>query len=175
MLGFGRVYDYVAGKEDWLAAMLPTEGRRELCLRASDALRRDVPTCRPDERIASTRDRFAGVGRCIVTTEDGAVLGALSRRDLDTPDDATAESRMSPGTTTVRPSEWLAPLVERMQAANVSRVLVTDPEGRLLGEVRRDAAESARRAAHAAHTGAEGNSGHGDANSPQTAPASTPD
>lgn len=58
---------------------------------------------------------------------------------------------MSPGPTTIRPSEWLGPLVERMREARVTRVLVTNPEGVLLGEVRRGPAEAMLHEAHPRH------------------------
>ncbi len=44
-LGFGEVYDYAAGKLDWMAAGLPTEGTNAELLRAGDVARNDVSTC----------------------------------------------------------------------------------------------------------------------------------
>jgi hypothetical protein len=85
MFGFTRVYDYVAGKNDWTAAMLPVEGNGELPPRASDALSRDVRTCRPEDRIDALR---AG-GRCVVTSDAGVVLGLLTSEDLRAPADGT--------------------------------------------------------------------------------------
>lgn len=51
--------------------------------------------------------------------------------------DAVAESVMEPGPATVRAHEPLDPLLERMATRNVDEVVVTTPEGRLLGVVRR--------------------------------------
>jgi CBS domain-containing protein len=44
---------------------------------------------------------------------------------------------MEPGPTTVRAHEPLAPLLERMNQRRVGEVIVTSPEGELLGVVRR--------------------------------------
>ncbi|SFQ72722.1 CBS domain-containing protein [Amycolatopsis arida] len=52
---------------------------------------------------------------------------------------------MHPGPTTVRANEPLQPLVERMTRADVDGILVTDPEGRLLGLLDRHDAETTLR------------------------------
>lgn len=44
---------------------------------------------------------------------------------------------MHPGPTTVRGHELLSPLLERMHDRNVTEIIVTTPEGRLLGVVQR--------------------------------------
>src|SRR5438876_127523 len=44
-LGFGCVFDYVAGKQDWFASRLPREGRRAGIPHAGDVADRTVPTC----------------------------------------------------------------------------------------------------------------------------------
>ncbi len=46
-LGFADVSRYQAGKDDWLVAGLPLEGRQAGVTRASALARSDVPTCRP--------------------------------------------------------------------------------------------------------------------------------
>src|SRR6266851_10124929 len=43
-LGCEKVYDYVTGKLDWMAAGLPTEGTNRQKPRAGDAARKDTPT-----------------------------------------------------------------------------------------------------------------------------------
>jgi Mg/Co/Ni transporter MgtE len=50
---------------------------------------------------------------------------------------------MEPGPATVRPSEDLAPLLERMRRRDMPTILVTTPEGVLMGVLRRD--DAARR------------------------------
>ncbi|MGH2689826.1 MAG: hypothetical protein ACRDKW_13630, partial [Actinomycetota bacterium] len=61
-LGFGDVYDYAAGKLDWLAAGLPSEGMNASRPRAGDVARDDVPTCRLDERLGDVRERTRARG-----------------------------------------------------------------------------------------------------------------
>ena len=78
-MGFTRVYDYVAGKLDWLAAGLPTEGTNAMRPRAADLARKDVPTGRPDEHLEDVRARVGAAGwdACVVVNEAGVVLGLL--------------------------------------------------------------------------------------------------
>lgn len=130
-LGFDRVYDYVAGKVDWLAAGLATVRREGGGRRALDGARRDVATCAPDTPLRA----LPTVGSVVVVVDDGVVLGRVEDRSADP--DTPAEAVMAPGPTTVRAHEPLDPLLERMAARNVDEVLVTTPEGQLLGAVRR--------------------------------------
>jgi predicted transcriptional regulator len=48
---------------------------------------------------------------------------------------------MEPGPATVRPDRQLADLLEPMRTHNLQAMVVTIPEGRLLGVLRRDDAE----------------------------------
>lgn len=130
-LGFDRVHDYVAGKVDWLAAGLPTVRGEDGERRALDVVDRDVATCTPDTRLRE----LPGGGSVVVVVDDGVVLGRVEGRDGDP--GSPAEAVMTPGPTTVRAHEPLEPLLGRMAAHNVTEVLVTTPEGRLLGAVRR--------------------------------------
>jgi hypothetical protein len=50
---------------------------------------------------------------------------------------------MEAGPATIRADEDLAALVERMQRRRVSTIIVTDPDGRLIGILRRDDGEQA--------------------------------
>ncbi len=145
-LGFTDVYDYVAGKNDWLAAGLPREGEAAKVLLAGDVADADMPTCTRDESVDEVRARLRDDGHdlCGVIDGDRTVLGLLSRDDAaEAAADATAEGAMQPGPTTIRANEQLEPLLERMRAAETDAVLVTDPEGRLLGLLRVEAAERA--------------------------------
>lgn len=54
-LVFVDVYDYVAGKVDWLAHNLPTEGAGASAPTAGSRLRHDAPTAGPDETLAAVR------------------------------------------------------------------------------------------------------------------------
>ena len=84
-LGFTPIYDYVAGLADWTANGLPTEGRLASVLRAGDVVRQDTPTCRLTERLgdAQERARAAEQNVCVVTTENGVVLGRIRGEALE--------------------------------------------------------------------------------------------
>jgi CBS domain-containing protein len=142
-LGFREVYRYEAGIMDWLAAGLPTGGKEAGKPRAADALRRDAPTCALDERIGDVRERLrdSGWSSCIVVNAERVVLGRLRKDALAGDADATAEAVMEEGPTTVRPGEPLHDLVERMQKKRVGSVVVSTPEGVLVGVMKREDGE----------------------------------
>jgi CBS domain-containing protein len=142
-LGFSEVYDYTSGKMDWLSFALPHEGQAVL---AADIVRRDVPTCPPDETAGRLRARLAGTGAnfCVVTTPEAVVLGVVQEGLDQAPDATAAEEIMDFGITTVRPGELLGPLVERMRKARVEAIVVTRSDGTLYGLLIRQEAEAAR-------------------------------
>src|SRR5919198_6066526 len=88
-LGFREVYDYAAGKQDWAAAGLSTEGKLAELPRAGDVARRDVPTCRLDESVKTIRERVraSGLEACVVVNEERVVFGILLEEELGGPDD----------------------------------------------------------------------------------------
>lgn len=131
--GFGPVYDYAAGKTDWLAADLPFEGTARL---AGMFTRRGVataaePTLAPEAlRLLDSQ----GFGPVPVLNQAGVVMGAAYRRDLESASrQAQVGTVMRFGITTVRPSEDAAALAHRMGHAQVTRVVVTRPDGTLVG------------------------------------------
>lgn len=150
--GFTRVYDYEAGKSDWTASGLPTEGRYARMPRPG-LLAREVPTCRLDDRIGEVRKRIENdrATMCIVTTDDGVVLGRVRKKELDGDDGARVSEVMEDGPTTVRFDEFLPDLTERMKKAGVGTILVTTPAGRLVGVMHRKDSEKLLRELQAAH------------------------
>ena len=134
-LGFERVYDYVGGISDWKATGLPVEGSGKGSLRVADATNEDVPTCEVGEKVDEVRDRAhaAGWETCVVVAGDGVVVGRLRSPAWDTEAGATVGEMMEPGPSTVRPSASLKPLVGRMREKGTPEVLVTTPEGVLVG------------------------------------------
>src|SRR5919199_650618 len=80
-LGFTRVFDYVAGKQDWFAAGLPSEGKLAGRPKPGDLARRDVPTCGLAERVGDVheRARAAGWDACVVVNAESIVLGLMPR------------------------------------------------------------------------------------------------
>jgi CBS domain-containing protein len=145
--GFATVQDYVGGKADWLASGLATEGPGSRTPRPGGIARRRVATCAPADTVADARDHVLASDwtRAVVVNDQGVVLGVLdektlARRDIDR---TSAETVMRLGPTTVRAHEDLEPLLGRMQKRDVAAVLVTDPDGRLLGVLVRDDAHQA--------------------------------
>jgi CBS-domain-containing membrane protein len=131
--GFGPVYDYVAGKADWLAADLPFEGTARL---AGMFTRRDVATAGERTRAAEALRLLdaQGFGPVVVLNPAGVVMGAAYRDQLEVAAaEAEVGSVMRFGVSTVRPSEDAATLVHRMGHAGVTRVVVTRPGGTLIG------------------------------------------
>lgn len=143
-LGFEDVYDYVPGKSDWTAAGLPREGHSAHIPNAGDVVHKDVPTCyfrQPLEEAFGDLEAH-GDGFCVAVDEARVVLGMLyGEAKEDARGKRTVEEAMRPGPTTIRANEQLEPLIERMKNARVDGILVTDPEGRLLGLLDRHHAE----------------------------------
>jgi CBS domain-containing protein len=144
-LGFSEVYEYMAGKADWLARGLPTEGEEADPPRAIGLLVDDVVTCGLDERVGNVRDRVAAsrYGFAFVVSDSRVLLGRLRRAALEGDAELTAEAVMEPGPSTIRPDKGLEPLAERMRKNELTCLPVTTPEGELLGIVRRDDLEAA--------------------------------
>src|SRR5215469_8462219 len=131
--GFSLVYDYAAGKADWLAADLPFEGTARL---AGSSTRRDVAAvaeATPASEALSLLDA-QGFGPVVVLNEAGVVMGAAYRGALASASgEAGTGSVMRSGVSTVRPSEDAAALVDRMGHVEVTRVVVTRSDGTLVG------------------------------------------
>jgi CBS domain-containing protein len=140
-LGFEQVYDYVPGKADWLARGLPTEGDDVDRPRVGSLARDDVVTCRLEDPVGQVRERVQAspYSFALVTAADGTIFGRLRRSALEGKPEATAESVMEPGPSTVRPDTALKELRERLDKQGLRTAIVTTPEGRLIGVVLREA------------------------------------
>ena len=138
-LGFEQVYDYVTGKFDWYARGLPREGENAAEPRAADFADRDVVTCELHDRIRDVHARVqaSAFGFALVVADGGVLLGRLRKAALEGDPDATAESVVEPGPTTVRADTAPGRLRERLEHRDLSTAVLTDPDGRLLGVVRR--------------------------------------
>lgn len=138
-LGFPRVYDYAAGKADWGSYGLPLEGQADSSTRVASIARREPPTCRVDESVAEVIDRLPeGWDMCVVTTENGVVVGVLGRGALRGATTATVESAMTPGPSTIRPSARIDAIRKRMREQTLTSIVVTRSDGTLFGVVRRE-------------------------------------
>ena len=142
-LGFSEVHDYAPSKVDWFAAGLPMEGGLASVPTVGHIARRDVPTCTPGEKVGEVHGRIRGTGwdRCVVVNEGRGVLGLLRVKELASDPAATAEEAMRFGPTTVRPDTPAGKMAERMQKRGTASVLVTTPDGELVGLMYRDDAE----------------------------------
>src|ERR1700736_517973 len=77
--GYVEGYDYVAGKADWVAAGLPTEGNGVHPPRVAEVMDRATPSCAPAEAVADVMARL-GSSRarlCVVVNEHRVVQGRL--------------------------------------------------------------------------------------------------
>jgi Mg/Co/Ni transporter MgtE len=149
-MGFTEVYDYVAGKLDWLAAGGPIEGSSAGQPRAGEVARGDVPTCGLDERLGevAARARAAGWDACVVVNQQRVVLGLLRAKELDGDPDSRIEAAMRPGPSTFRPHVSVAELAHYLLDHDVDNAPITTSDGRLVGLLRRD---DALRVAHGHH------------------------
>ncbi|MFN2557682.1 MAG: CBS domain-containing protein [Nitriliruptorales bacterium] len=140
--GFSRVYDYTAGKADWLAFDLPYQGSAQLI---GPLLTRDVTTSSPHERLGHVQEQLATSphGLVVVVNDAGIVIGALRSDKLQGDPDSWVEDLMREGPSTVRPSEEVEALLTRMRRANSATVVVTRSDGTLLGLFERARAEEA--------------------------------
>jgi len=140
--GFHDVFDYAAGRMDWLSADLPYVGTANLVSRI----------VRHDPVIASAGDAVSGVeprvvadpaGVAVVVGERDVVLGIIGDQELKgAAPDARAEEIMRIDIPTVRPSEEVATLCDRMDRQALHEVVVTMPDGRLVGVVSAGAVHS---------------------------------
>ncbi len=142
-MGFSEVYDYPPGKADWSASGLSMEVTQASVPIIGDAARRDVPTCAPAEKVRVVRKRVheAGEDRCVVLNEERVVLGLLREKELATDREAIAEEVMRNGPATFRPDEPLEKVHKRMRDRGASAVLVTTPDGKLVGLLAREDGE----------------------------------
>jgi predicted transcriptional regulator len=134
-MGFSKVFDYVAGKSDWTASGLPTEGEAAHEPRAGFLARHDALLCDPDDSLTTVRDRLMkeGTGGCFVTMERGVVVGHVALQEVGNGRDSRVRDVMDPAPTSVRFDEAVPELLERMDHAGIAEMLVTDPAGRFLG------------------------------------------
>jgi Mg/Co/Ni transporter MgtE len=115
---------------------------------AGSLARDDVVTCRLNDSLGRIGNRVEGsaYGFALVTTDDGILLGRLRISVVrDAPPEATAETAMEPGPSTVRADTLAADLARRLAERKLRTAIVSTPEGRLIGVVRRRDLEEASR------------------------------
>jgi len=134
-LGFVEVYDYTGGKLDWLAAGLPTEGTNAERPRAGGLARKDVPTCRLDERLGDVRDRVRNQAweAAVVVNEERVVFGLLRAKELAGDGDQLIAQAMRPGPSTFRPYVLAEEMAHSMVDHKLESSPITTSDGRLVG------------------------------------------
>jgi CBS domain-containing protein len=134
-LGFREVYDYVAGKLDWMAAGLPTEGTNAAHPRAGEVSRKDVPTASLEERLGDVRERVRAMGwdAVVVINNERVVFGLLRSKELDKDPELRIEQVMRPGPSTFRPYAAIKEMAEYMTEHNLESSPITTSDGRLVG------------------------------------------
>ncbi len=144
-LGFGDVYDYKDGKLDWLAAGLATEGTNAQKTRAAALARKDVPTCRLDERLGDVRERVhaAGWEAAVVVNSERVVFGLLRAKELAADGERLIEEVMRPGPSTFRPYVLVTDVAKTMVDRKLESSPITTSDGRLVGLIlQNDAVEA---------------------------------
>jgi predicted transcriptional regulator len=149
-MGYSKVYDYAAGKLDWMAAGLRTEGTNAKRPRAADVARGDAPTCRLEDRLEGVQERVraAGWDACVVMNDERVVLGLLREKELGGDAGRCVEEAMRPGPSTFRPFVSIEEMAHFMTEHNLETSPITTSDGRLVGLLRR---EDAQRVAHELH------------------------
>ena len=141
-LGFDNVCDYVGGKQDWLAYGLPIEGELAEAVTIGQLAVREVPVCRPEVKLSELAQRLrpSAWTQCVVANEAGIVLGLLRKSmwEGDT-NGVTAEQVMESAPITFRPHLRCDEIIADMEKKKMESALVTTPDGKLLGLLRREA------------------------------------
>jgi Mg/Co/Ni transporter MgtE len=130
-----------------MAAGLGTEGTNAKQPRAADIARRDVPTCRLEERLGDVQQRTqaAGWDACVVVNNARVLLGLLREKELGQDPELRVEAAMRPGPSTFRPFVSITEMARFMTEHDVASSPITTSDGRLVGLLRREDA------VHAAH------------------------
>jgi hypothetical protein len=115
----------VPGKVDWIARGLPTEGEKADEPRVGRLARTDVATCRLEDPVEQVET--SPYGFCLVLAEDGTILGRIRKSTL----------KVEPGPSTVRYDLAVDELRERLDKRGLKTAIVSTPEGKLIGIVRR--------------------------------------
>jgi Mg/Co/Ni transporter MgtE len=134
-LGFDKVYQYKAGKLDWLAAGLPTEGTNSDCPRAGDVARKEVVTSGLKDRLGDVRDRVKAAGSdvAVVLNDDLVLLGLLRSKQLEMDPNLSVEEAMRPGPSTFRPYVAIKEMADYMVEHDLDSAPITTSDGKLVG------------------------------------------
>jgi len=134
-LGFEEVYDYVAGKVDWLVNRRPVQGDRTPGATVGELARDDVARCRPGDRVGEVREQVerSPYPFALVLSVGGVVLGRLRRSRLACDPELLAADVMEPGPSTVRPHKTAAGVAQDLAQGDLRWAIVTTALGELIG------------------------------------------
>jgi CBS domain-containing protein len=134
-LGFDGVNEYKAGKLDWLAAGLPTEGENSRCPRAGEASRKDAAVCGLKDRLGDVRDRArqSDLEVAVVVDAERIVLGLLRSKQMEMDPHLAVEQAMRPGPSTFRPYVSMKEMADYMVEHSLENVAITTSDGKLVG------------------------------------------
>jgi CBS domain-containing protein len=135
-MGFREIHEYKAGKLDWLAAGLPTEGENSQRPRASTAARQEVPTCKADELVGDVRGRAGAAGwaaAVVVVDENDVVQGLLRAEELAKDGGLRVAEAMRSGPSTFRPYVPIKEMADYMTEHDLESAPVTTSDGKLVG------------------------------------------
>jgi CBS domain-containing protein len=134
-LGFDQVHEYKAGKLDWLAAGLPTDGENSRCPRAGEASRKDAVVCALKDRLGDVRGRArqSGLQVAVVVDAERIVLGLLRSKELGMDPNLAIEQAMRPGPSTFRPYVSMKEMADHMVERSLESSPITTSDGKLVG------------------------------------------
>src|SRR5579871_1754183 len=132
-MGFTDVYEYVAGKLDWLVHQRPVEGDRADEPTVGQHAHDDVVTCTLRDEVGRIRELVTASPYpfALVKSADGVLLGRLRASMLDCDPQLSAEDVMEPGPSTVRPHKTAAGTAQELAEKDLRWAIVTTPRGEL--------------------------------------------
>jgi Mg/Co/Ni transporter MgtE len=129
----------VVGKAYWIACGRPTVRSEREPVRAGSVMATDVPRCPVDADVDEARRALTNTAWpwCVVVNEQGVVAGRVDAGTLaGAPGDAVVVDVMETGPSTIRADADVADARQRMRKHKSEALIVTDPDGRLLGALR---------------------------------------
>jgi len=136
-MGFQEVYRYTAGKADWLAAGLETEGTSNKVPRLKQYLQKDVFRCGLRERLEDVKSRRRpNQDLCVVVSDRNIVLGAIRGETWNANPLARVVDVMEPGPRTFRPDLDPKDLQKALRGDESESIIVTTSDGELLGLIK---------------------------------------
>ena len=140
--GFEEIYDYLAGKADWLASDLPAEATTVTRPMTGD-LTRFAETCGLSEQAGAVAERLRDASQAvgIVVHSADIVVGQVELYQLERHQDRHIEDLMELGPKTFRPDTDPEAPLSFMKQHHTDQAIVTRPDGALLGLIERSAIE----------------------------------